>query len=227
MASLQSLKYLVVKPKNAHTSTVIFLHGLGDTGAGWEPVAVALSKRFPNTKWILPHARLIPVSINMQMKMSAWFDLTGLDEHVEEDEKGMLSSAHAINELITTEVDSGIPADKIVLGGFSQGCTMAILTGLTTERKLAGIVGLSGWLPLRKRVKSMISDHATNLPIFWAHGRHDQTVPYRWGELSVNVLRDDLKVKNLTFKSYDIGHEADSEEISDLGDWLSNVLPKE
>jgi len=138
----------------------------------------------------------------------------------------MLSSAQAINEIITAEVDAGIPSDKIVIGGFSQGCVMATLTGLTTERKLAGIVALSGWLPLRNKMKAMMSDHARNLPIFWGHGTMDPVVQYKWGQMSANILKEDLKVKDVTFKSYDMGHSSHPKEIQDLKEWLSNVLPK-
>lgn len=103
--------------------------------------------------------------------------------------------------------------------GFSQGCAMGLLTGLTSERKLAGIISLSGWLPLRKKMKAvsddlsqsssnatkcvikMMSDHARNYPVFWGHGRLDNVVNYRLGEMSVSLLKDDLKMKNVTFKT--------------------------
>ncbi|KAG8993338.1 hypothetical protein FRB94_010848 [Tulasnella sp. JGI-2019a] len=184
-----------------------------------------LAPSFPGTKWILPHARIIPVTINMQMKMSAWFDLSSLSDMDNEDEKGLLSSAHAINEIITAEVDAGMPANKIILGGFSQGCALGLLTGLTTERKLAGLICLSGWLPIRKLVKSSMSDHARNMPVFWGHGTADQVVRYSWGEMSAKFLQDS-KFKDVTFKSYDMGHGSDPEELRDLKAWLENLLNK-
>ncbi|KAG8984051.1 hypothetical protein FRB90_005602, partial [Tulasnella sp. 427] len=154
MAALQALKSVVVAPKAAHTSTVIFLHGLGDSGYGWEPVADTLAPKFPNTKWILPHAPSTPVTINMGMKMPSWFDIMSLNDFDEEDEPGIIKASLSINQLITAEVDGGIAASNIILGGFSQGCALAVMTGLTTERKLGGLVALSGWLPLRRKIKA-------------------------------------------------------------------------
>jgi len=165
------------------------------------------------------------VTINFRQTMSSWFDLASLEEFDKEDEAGMLSSAQAINQIITAEVDGGIPADKIVVGGFSQGCVMALLTGLTTERNIAGIVALSGWLPLRNKMKAMMSDHARNIPIFWGHGTDDPVVKYTWGKESVDRLKE-LKVKDVTFKSYAMGHSSHPSEIRDLKEWLLNVLPK-
>jgi len=223
MSVLPALKYIVVNPKAAHTSTIIFLHGLGDTGAGWKPVAEMLSSRFPETKWVLPHARMIPVTINFRMMTSSWFDITSLSDFDEEDEKGMLSAARSVNEIITAEVDAGIPSNKIVLGGFSQGCALALLTGITAERKLAGLATLSGWLPMRNKVKAMMSDHARNLPVFWGHGTDDKVVDYSFGVESVNALKE-LGFKDMTFKSYDIGHSSHPDELRDLEAWLRRVL---
>ncbi|KAG9050061.1 hypothetical protein FS837_007814 [Tulasnella sp. UAMH 9824] len=226
MAALQSLKYLVVKPRAAHTSTVIFLHGLGDSGDGWEPVAETLAPKFPNTKWILPHAPSTPVTINGGMRMPSWFDIMSLDGFDEEDEPGILKASRSVNELITNEVDAGISSNKIVLGGFSQGCALALATGLTTERKLGGLLALSGWLPLRNKMKAMMSDHARNLPIFWGHGRRDQVVHYEFGVQSVNWLKDTLKIKAVTFNSYNMEHSSHPQEIQDLAVWLDNLLKK-
>lgn len=223
-AALQSLKYVVVKPRAAHKSTVIFLHGLGDSGDGWEPVADTLAPKFPNTKWILPHAPATPVTINGGMRMPSWFDILSLDDFDQEDEPGILNASRTVNQLITDEVDAGISANKIVLGGFSQGCALALMTGLTTERKLGGLVALSGWLPLRNKMKAMMSDHARKLPIFWGHGRRDRVVNYEFGVQSVNLLKDTLKIKDVTFNSYNMEHSSHPQEIQDLATWLDNLL---
>lgn len=110
---------------------------------------------FPHVKWILPHAPAIPITINGGMRMPGWFDLATLDKLTDssfDDERGMLASTAAVDALIQAEVDAGIPADKIVLGGFSQGGAVAILSGLTGKRKLAGVAALSTWVPLSHKV---------------------------------------------------------------------------
>ena len=67
----------------------------------------------------------------------------------------MLRSVRSIGELITAEVDAGIPADRIIIGGFSQGGVMSLLTGLTSERKLGGVIVMSSWLPLKSKFKAV------------------------------------------------------------------------
>ena len=95
------------------------------------------------------------VTANMGMEMPSWFDIISFGFKSDEDEDGMLKTVRSLNELITAEVDAGIPADRIVLGGFSQGGAMSILTGLTSERKLGGIACLSGWVPLRHKFEAV------------------------------------------------------------------------
>ncbi|KAG8865417.1 hypothetical protein FRB96_000307 [Tulasnella sp. 330] len=97
--------------------------------------------------------------------------------------------------------------------------------GLTTERKLAGLICLSGWLPIRKTAIASMTDHARNLPVFWGHGTKDQVVQYNWGQQSVDILQKS-KFKDVTFKSYNMGHEPSSEELRDLKAWLENVFDK-
>ncbi|XP_021570198.1 acyl-protein thioesterase 2 isoform X6 [Carlito syrichta] len=130
------------------TAAVIFLHGLGDTGHSW---ADALSTiRLPHVKYICPHAPRIPVTLNMKMVMPSWFDLMGLSPDAPEDEAGIKKAAENIKALIEHEMKNGIPANRIVLGGFSQGGALSLYTALTCPHPLAGIVALSCWLPLHR-----------------------------------------------------------------------------
>lgn len=129
--------------------------GLGDTGHGWKPVADMLSPAMPYIKWILPHAPQQPVTANYRMVMPAWFDLKDFSFVSTEDENGMLASVRMLEGIIRNEVDNGMDASRIVLGGFSQGGVMALLGGLTSERKLGGVVVLSAWLPLREKFKAV------------------------------------------------------------------------
>lgn len=159
MAS-RALEFLTVLPTAKHTASVIVLHGLGDSGHGWKPVAQMLAKdpKLAHIKWILPHAHKTPVTLNMGMNMPSWFDITSLelDSVGGEDSKGMLASSVLVNRIITAEVDeANISADRIVLGGFSQGAALSLLTGLTSERRLGGIFALSGWLPLNGKIRSV------------------------------------------------------------------------
>ncbi|KAI0030522.1 Phospholipase/carboxylesterase [Vararia minispora EC-137] len=237
---MQPLKFLTVAAPQRHTATVIFVHGLGDTGYGWEPVAEMFKSELPHVKWILPHAPVQPVTGNGGMRMPSWFDIADFTfdpaRKPVEDEKGMLETVDALNKLITAEVDAGIPADHIVLGGFSQGGAMTLLTGLTTERRLAGLAVLSGWTPITSKLKMMVNRHATSLSIFWGHGEADPLVRFVFARRSLEFLKTELRMapasdspdelKGIDFHSYTgVGHSTSPHELDDLKNWLKRVIP--
>ncbi|KAJ3270886.1 hypothetical protein HDV01_007357 [Terramyces sp. JEL0728] len=221
---MASLKAAIVQPTAKHTATVIFLHGLGDTGLGWEPVGRMLAPAFQNVKWIFPHAPHKKVTLNMGMAMPAWYDIYSLDKATsKEDESGMMASVEQINTLIKNEVDAGISSEKIVLGGFSQGAAMTLLAGLTTSYKLGGLVALSGYLPLSGKIESIKSNTNDKTPIFMGHGIEDQVVQFEWGQKSMEKLKS--MGYDVTFRSYDgMGHSACDAELRDLSQFLTSKL---
>ncbi|KAF8214071.1 Phospholipase/Carboxylesterase-domain-containing protein [Mycena galopus ATCC 62051] len=243
MTAIAPLKFITVPALSKHTATVIFVHGLGDSGNGWKPVA-DMFKELSHVKWVLPHAPQIPVTASGGMQMPAWFDLLSFDFAVTEDktgklttvledQTGMLKTVHSLNKLITAEVDAGIPANRIVLGGFSQGGAMSVLTGLTTERKLAGLALLSCWLPLREKIKSMVSEHAASIPIFWAQGDVDPLVKPKVARMSADLVIKEIgtpvstgELKGLLYKTYEgVDHSTNQAELEDLKAWLKKALP--
>ncbi|PFH49264.1 hypothetical protein AMATHDRAFT_148040 [Amanita thiersii Skay4041] len=232
------LKFLTVPAASKHTATVIFIHGLGDTGHGWKPVAdmFKVDPLLSHIKWVLPHSPVRSVTANLGLEMPSWFDIYSFGFSGEEDEAGMLQSSRQINELITAEVNAGVDPGRIVLGGFSQGGAMSLLTGLTSERKLAGLAVLSGWLPLHKKIQAMVSQHALSTPIFWGHGTADPLVKYQMCKDSVDYLTTVIGIpkatqgdnKGLKCIPYEgMAHVAFPEELDDLKSWLKNVIPKE
>ncbi|KAG5648792.1 hypothetical protein DXG03_000141 [Asterophora parasitica] len=248
MAAAAALKFLTVSPTSKHTATVIFVHGLGDTGHGWKPVAdmFRTDPALAHVKWILPHSPVRSVKANMGMEMPSWCvslpaapqtPANRTDQYIDgPDEMGMLQSARLINQLITAEVDSGTPPSRIVLGGFSQGATMSLLTGLTGERTLAGLVVLSGWLPLRSKFKAMASPHASSIPVFWGHGSVDPLVKFQFCKDSSEFLTSQLGIplvpnqppnenKGLSYNIYDgMGHTTNQRELDDLKAWIKRAL---
>ncbi|GAA6059038.1 hypothetical protein JCM10212_001263 [Sporobolomyces blumeae] len=224
---------VVLEALGKHTATVIFAHGLGDSAAGWVPLAQSLRTKYRHIKWVLPTAPQQPVSINMGMRMTSWFDIQSLPpaELRADDDKGMLESVRTINALITQETDAGLPSNRILVGGFSQGACIAYLTGLTSERKLAGVVALSGWLGMADKIQAvsrsplMLSDHARKLPVFHGHGTGDQVVKHAWGQQSVEKLKE-FGFNDIEFKSYPgMPHSFCDEEQRDLEAFLRKVLP--
>ncbi|KAF4605639.1 hypothetical protein EYR40_004426 [Pleurotus pulmonarius] len=233
-----ALKFLSVPAVAKHTATVIFVHA--STSSSSEEHRTHHPFRdsaLQHIKWILPHAPVKPVTANMGMAMPSWFDIKafGAGFSQGEDEKGMLETVGSLQGLIDAEVAAGIDPSRIVLGGFSQGAAMTLLTGLTTPTKLGGLVVLSGWLPLKEKIKSMISPHATSLPIFWGHGEADPLVKFEWGTLSRDFLATEVGIalasseadaKGLNFNGYrGLVHSASPEEINDVKAWLKKVIP--
>ncbi|KAJ2784777.1 hypothetical protein H4R18_000904 [Coemansia javaensis] len=222
-----SLSSVVVRAKARHTASVIFIHGLGDTGYGWEPVAQLLSRSLPHVKFVLPTAPEQPVTLNGGFRMPSWFDIRSLNKiAVDEDEDGMNASLRRLNELVRAEIDSGIPAKRIVLGGFSQGGAMSLFTGLQLEHQLAGLAVLSGYLPVRERIMARATDASKRTPIFQAHGTADEVVLYQYGEMTAEALRQSGYA--VDFHSYrHMGHSSCDEELRDLLAFLTKCLPEQ
>ncbi|KAJ1851030.1 hypothetical protein LPJ73_003188 [Coemansia sp. RSA 2703] len=220
-----SLSTVVVKARQAHTATLIFIHGLGDSGYGWKPVAEVLSRQLPHVKFVLPNAPEQPVTLNAGFRMPSWYDIRSLNKLAnDEDEAGMNSSMVKINQVIQAELDQGIPANRIVLGGFSQGGAMTLFTGLQTEYRLGGLVVLSGYLPMRERLLSRATEASKKIPIFQAHGTADEVVKYQYGQMTQEALKKSGYI--VEFNEYEnMGHQSCSEELNDLKEFLEKQIP--
>ncbi|KZP03946.1 Phospholipase/carboxylesterase [Athelia psychrophila] len=184
-------------------------------------------------KWVLPHAPGRAVTANRGKAMPAWFDVVEFGSTDKEDETGMLETVSYLNGLIEKEVGAGVPPERVVLGGFSQGGAMTLLTGLTNERRLGGLVVLSGRLPLLNKFKSMAAPHSAQMPIFWGHGTSDAMITYQRADESVDFLTKELgfsrsagAVTGLEFHPYaHMGHSTSPQELTDLAAWLKRVVP--
>ncbi|RKP27603.1 Phospholipase/carboxylesterase/thioesterase [Syncephalis pseudoplumigaleata] len=215
------------KPTQKHTATVFFMHGLGDSGAGWAPVTENLAQYMPHVKFVLPNAPARPVTLNFGMSMPAWYDIHSLaDMDQEEDDKGVLESLEKITKMIRDEMHHGIPSNRIVVGGFSQGSALALLTGMTFDYKLAGIIGLSGYLPLRTKISTMMSEANRKTRIFMGHGDSDEVVQYKFATLSAQTL--EKAGYPVTFKAYrGMGHSSSPDELRDMLTFLNEIIPNE
>ncbi|KAH6885340.1 Phospholipase/carboxylesterase/thioesterase [Thelonectria olida] len=231
--SVNRLAPLVVPAAKQHTATVIFAHGLGDTGHGWASAVENWRRRqrLDEVKFILPHAPRIPITVNGGMRMPGWFDVFALGGDVntlvrQEDGDGIKLSQQYFHDLIQQEIDSGIPADRIVVGGFSQGGAMSLLSGLTFKTKLAGIIGLSAWLVLSQSFNTLVSPTDANrqTPVMMYHGDQDPVVPTNRGKLSADKLTE--LGYDVTWKTYPgMGHSACIEELDDVEAFLRQRLP--
>jgi len=213
-----------IETQSQPRSSVIVLHGLGADGNDFVPIAQELDLAgVGGARFVFPHAPTIPVTINGGMRMRAWYDILNAgDLRSRQDEQGLRSSLGLVEELIAREKDRGMPANRIVLAGFSQGCAMSLLTGLRHKERLAGILGMSGYLPLAETTDKERSDANRLAPIFLAHGTMDPVIPLAAAEAS----RDALKALgyDVEWHTYPMPHSVCMEEIQDMNAWLNRVL---
>jgi phospholipase/carboxylesterase len=203
------------------TVSVIWMHGLGADGNDFVPIVEELDLTgCPAIRFIFPNAPHIPVSVNGGYVMPAWYDIRSADLLNREDEAGLRASQQAIDELIEIEQKNG--AEKIILAGFSQGCAMALQTGLRQSTKLAGLMCLSGYLPLHATLQAEQNPANKNVPIFMAHGSADPVIPLQRAEQSRDVLKQ--LGYQIEWHEYSMQHSVCVQEIADMGSWIRKIL---
>eukprot|EP00051_Salpingoeca_urceolata_P009805 m.119153 g.119153 ORF g.119153 m.119153 type:complete len:279 (-) comp16454_c0_seq2:252-1088(-) len=223
MAAAAAAAAIVRAPKAKHTASLIFLHGLGDQGYGWAEMFGELQP--PHCKFIFPNAASRPVSLNGGFSMPAWFDLYGLSPTGPEDADGIKKAAKELHEIIEAEHSAGIPYDRIVVGGFSQGGATALFSGLTFDKPLGGVLALSSWVPIRDQFAEMGTAAAKeHTPVAMHHGQSDPVVPYAFGQLSHKLLQE-LGFQ-ATLDSYaGLVHSSSPQEMANVAAWLKARLP--
>jgi phospholipase/carboxylesterase len=203
-------------------AAVIWLHGLGADGHDFEPVVPEL--RLPQrlrVRFVFPHAPVRPVTLNMGMRMRAWYDIKQLGGGPE-DEAGIRASQASLGALVARERARGVEPGRVVLAGFSQGGAIALQAGLRHAARLAGILALSTYLPLAGTLATEASAANRDLPIFMAHGRFDDIIPLERAERS----RDALSALGYApeWREYPMPHSVCPEEIAHIAAWLARVL---
>eukprot|EP00897_Mesotaenium_endlicherianum_P008925 jgi/Mesen1/8060/ME000432S07352 len=232
---------IVIKPSGTHTTTIVWLHGLGDTGHGWSDVVDMI--KLPNVKWVLPTAPIMPVTVNGGLPCPSWFDIKGLSAESVEDVAGLDAAAKHIASLLQGEHaagsgSAGSAAVKVLLGGFSQGGALALYL---MSRKVVGkysdgedasqvpisaAISLSSWLPNAKGLMAafgsnpVLAEKARELPVLMCHGKDDFLVQYTFGQQSAQALKA-LGFQKVEFKSYaGLAHGADPRELNDVKEWI-------
>ena len=217
------LPYVEIESAPQPTAAVIWLHGLGADGHDFASLVPELDlPGCPPIRFIFPHAPSMPVTVNGGYVMPAWYDILGPNLISQQDAAGIQASERAIVALIAHEVARGIPAEHIVLAGFSQGCAMALHTGLRLPHRLAGIMALSGYLPLVDRLAAERHPANAQTPVFMAHGTQDPVVVIARGEASRDALA--ALSQPVAWHSYPMPHSLHPQEISDISAFLAQVL---
>lgn len=205
------------------TATIVVLHGLGANGGDFVPFVQDVDLGpVGAVRWVFPNAPLLPVTLNGGYVMPAWFDIR--PDRSDEDVAGLARSQASIEALLAREVARGVPARRIVLGGFSQGCALALLTGLRYPQRLAGVFGLSGYLPRAGALAAERSAANADVPVFLAHGREDEMVVLPRAIASRDVLL--AQGYPVQWHDYPIGHSVCPTEVADLRTWLRQVLAR-
>lgn len=204
--------------------SVIWLHGLGASGHDFEPVVPELKLlQRPGVRFIFPHAPVRPITINGGASMRGWYDITSLDfDQREQDIAGTEESALAVRDLIDDQIAQGVPAENIILAGFSQGGAVALYTALTHPQTLGGILALSTYLPLHDHVRASLSAANAKIPILMAHGSADDVINIRHAEASRVVLED--MGLNVEWHAYPIAHSVSLDEIEEVSRWLKRLF---
>ncbi len=216
-------KPLIIEPGSDASASVIWLHGLGADAHDFEPIVPELGDELRScVRFVFPFAPHRPVTINGGMVMRAWYDVSDTDLARRADEKGVRESGDILSAMVDVEVQNGIPTDRVVLAGFSQGGAIALHTGLRFPQPLAGILALSAYLPLREPTRQEATDANRKVPIFMAHGSQDPVIPLSTSETSRKFLTDLGYV--VECHTYPMPHSVCAEEVRDIRDWLSRIL---
>ena len=216
------LDLVEVNPDAPPDAVVIWLHGLGADGHDFEPIVPQLQlPSEPPLRFVFPHAPEMAVTAFGGQRVRAWFDF---DPGGGFDSKGLQRSVRQVRDLVQNEIDDGVPSNRIVLAGFSQGGAVALHTALSFTKPLAGLLALSTFLPEPQQVPGSVAGVNAEIPVFMAHGQFDPVLPIAMGE----AARDRLQAAGHTVEwhDYPMGHEVCLAEIRDIGSWFERVLDR-
>jgi phospholipase/carboxylesterase len=219
----ESADAVVLAPATPASASVIWLHGLGADGHDFVPIVPELAlPAAPAVKFVFPHARVRPVTLNQGMRMRAWYDIRTLTTEGRADEEGVRESVKVLGRFIAAERAAGVPAERIVVAGFSQGGAIALHGALRHPEPLAGILGLSCYVPLRSTLETELADANRNTPILLCHGQFDPVLPMELGVMARDWLRSAGYA--VEWKEYPMQHQVCLPEIGDIAVWLKARL---
>jgi phospholipase/carboxylesterase len=214
---MELLPCVEIEPRSPEIiGSIIWMHGLGASGHDFEPIVPHL--HLPQVRFVFPHAPRIPVTINAGYVMPAWYDILTWERVPERENRSHIARSRAqITALIHREVERGVPEDRILLAGFSQGAAMALHTGLRHPTPLLGIAVLSGYLIVEDTLAAEVTSANATTPLFFGHGRNDDVVPPDRGQAAYARVRTG---RDATWKDYPMAHQVIPAEIADLRAWL-------
>lgn len=222
--SMAPLPFVDVNPTSGEPDAlVIWLHGLGDSGNGFAPIVAELDlPASAHIRFVFPHAPVRPITINNGMPMRGWYDIKSLDFNQRADMPGVLESAEAVTALLDSEMSSGIPSERVVLAGFSQGGVIALHVAARLPIKLAGVIALSTYLSQPEALASEATSVNKDTPFFCGHGTHDDVVPLNMGKAAFDTLT--AAGYQPEWYEYPMQHNVCAPQLQDLSRWFAKVF---
>lgn len=220
---MKLLPFVDVKPEGAVKAAVVWLHGLGDSGDGFAPIVPEL--RLPKghgVRFVFPHAPVRPITINNGYQMRGWYDIKTWDLNDRADETGVRESAAAVTQLIDTLIGQGIPAEKILLAGFSQGGVIALHLLPRLPYKIAGVMALSTYMAVPQKLNEEKTATNQRTPVLVNHGTHDEVVPYCAGQAAFQALKHAGFA--VQWAEYRMGHSVCPQQIGELSRFIQQQL---
>ena len=219
------LSFVDVNPPSAPDAVVIWLHGLGDSGDGFAPIVPQLQLPAEmSLRFVFPHAPVRAITVNNGAEMRAWYDVKSLSFQDRADMTGVLESVAQVEQLLAAEIAKGIPANRIILAGFSQGGVIAYYLGLRYPQQLAGIMCLSTYMCETPETEQQWAATNDSTPIFVAHGSYDNVVPIALGKMAFSALQ--TRGFHASWREYPMPHSVCPEEIQDISAWIQQCLPQ-
>lgn len=213
---------VTLEPPVPATGLVVWLHGLGADGHDFVPFVRELGLTDRGLRVVLPHAPARPIQAYRGYVMRAWCDVLHTDFGRDQDERGIDESVARVTALLQAETARGIPPQRVVIAGFSQGGVVALETGLRYPERLAGLIALSTYLALPDRLEAEASPANRGLPVFVGHGDQDPVIPVGLGDESARVLTG--AGYQVEYCRYPMAHSVSPEEGADIDRWLRNHL---
>lgn len=211
-------------------SGLIFVHGLGDSGEGWSwfPQLIKQANIIHNSEtinYVFPNAPLAPVTANGGMRMPSWFDIYEFNNpRAKSDVAGFLKSVEALQGFIKEQISQGVPAERIILGGFSQGAAVSLATAALLDVKIGGVVALLGFCPIADTVREKYTGVNATTPVFQGHGNVDPIILHEWAVAAKDLYKG-LGFKNYQFETYNgLAHSASEEELGDVMEFIGKIL---
>jgi predicted esterase len=222
-----SLNVLRVKAPAKATSSVIIMHGLGDSADGWKFLSDMLHKyeQFQSVNFIFPNAPIKPLTVAGGQPISQWFDIFEMgNPNARQDEDGYWNSVAKISNLIDDEVNNGIDPSKIIVGGFSQGASISLGVNASYDKRLAGVLCLSGFFGMKQGMNSRLQDINKQTNILHGHGDLDPMINIAYARSTAKYFKD-LGFSNYNLKEYPgMAHSTCNEELSDIAEFITKNL---